>query len=108
MRVYIKRLPPREREVADIVFTSGEASAREVMDALAVLISNSAVRSMLRRLEAKGVLQSKWSGNKLLYSPSSTVLNARDSALRRVAADYFEGSLYSLATYVSAMEDRIN
>ena len=106
MRINLKRLPPREREVADIVLMRGEATGREVVDALAVPISSSAVRSMLRRLEAKGVLRSERSGNKLLYLPSSRVLNSRESVLRRVAADYFEGSLSSLATCISAMEDR--
>ena len=108
MRVNINRLPPREREIADIVFLAGEATAREVMDALAVPMSNSSVRSMLRRLEAKAVLRSERSGNKLVYSPSSLALNARASVVRRVATEYFEGSLSSLARYVSAMEDRIN
>ena len=108
MRVDIKRLPPREREVADIVLRAGEASAREVMDALAVPMSNSSVRSMLRRLEAKAVLRSERSGKRLIYSPSGLVLNSRESVLRRVATDYFEGSLSSLALYISAMEDRVS
>ena len=108
MRVDIKRLPPREREIADLVLAAGEASAREVMDALAVPMSNSSVRSMLRRLEAKAVLRSERSGNKLIYSPSTRVLNSREIVLRRVATDYFEGSLSSLAQYLSAMEDRTN
>lgn len=106
MRVSLSRLPPREREIADIVLMGGEASAREVVDALAVPISNSAVRSMLRRLEAKGVLRSERSGNKLVYLPSNLVPNSRESVLRRVATDYFEGSLSSLALCISAMEDR--
>ena len=106
MRVNLKRLPPREREIADIILMRGEATAREVVDALAVPISNSAVRSMLRRLEAKGVLRSVRSGNKLVYLPSTLVLNSRESVLRRVAMDYFDGSLSSLALCISAMQDR--
>jgi predicted transcriptional regulator len=105
MRVNIKRLPPREREIADIVLMAGEATAREVTDALAVPMSNSSVRSMLRRLEAKGVLRSESSGNKLVYSPSTLALNCRESVLRRVATDYFDGSLSSLALYISTLEE---
>jgi predicted transcriptional regulator len=108
MRVNMNRLPPREREIADIVLMAGEATARDVTNALAVPMSNSAVRSMLRRLEVKGVLKSERSGNKLVYTPSSLVLNCRESVLRRVAKDYFEGSISSLARYISAMEDRIS
>ena len=108
MRVDINRLPPREREVADIVLMAGEATAREVMNALAVPMSNSSVRSMLRRLEAKNVLRSERSGKRLIYLPSGLVLNSRESVLRRVATDYFEGSLSSIALYISAMENRIN
>jgi predicted transcriptional regulator len=106
MRVSVKRLAPREREIAEIVLRRGEATAREVVNALPVPISNSAVRSMLRRLEAKGVLRSEMSGNKLVYLPSSLVLDSRETVLRRVATDYFEGSLSSLALCISAMEDR--
>jgi predicted transcriptional regulator len=105
MRVSLRRLPPREREIADIVLVRGEATAREVVDALAVPISKSAVRSMLSRLQAKGVLRSERIGNKLVYMPSSPDLTSAESVIRRVAADYFEGSLSSLALCIYSLEE---
>lgn len=90
-------LPRREREIADIVYAQGEASAAEVCRALPDPLSNAAVRSMLTRLEKKGVLRRRRQGNRHFYAPAATDRAAREAALRRVARDYFGGSLAEAA-----------
>jgi predicted transcriptional regulator len=89
----VSRLARREREVAEIVYARGEASAAEVVDALSDPLSNAAVRSMLRRLEAKGVLRRRKEGKRFFYAPARSDQAARAAALRLVARDYFGGSL---------------
>ena len=86
-------LPRREREIADIVYAQGEASAAEICRALPDPLSNAAVRSMLTRLEKKGVLRRRKQGNRHFYAPAATDQAARESALRRVSRDHFGGSL---------------
>ena len=93
----VNRLPRREREVAEIVYARGEASAVEICDALPDPISNAAVRSMLTRLEAKGVLRRRKEGKRFFYAPAGTDQTARESALRQLSREHFDGSLAGLA-----------
>lgn len=99
----ISRLAPREREVAEIVCALGEASAGEIERALAAPLSNSAVRSMLSRLQAKGVLRRRREGKSYYYAAAGTEPAARDAALRRVARDHFGGSLAAAAAAMLAL-----
>ena len=100
----LKRLPAREREIAELVLERGEASASEVLDLLESPLSNSAVRSMLRRLEEKGYLRHSVQGRKWIYSPSASLPSSREAVLRRIAADYFEGSISALSKCVAGMQ----
>lgn len=101
----IARLPHRERQIAEIVEHRGEASAAEILDALPDPISNAAVRSMLSRLEAKGVVRRRRDGKRYLYRPGSAGNAAREAALRRLSRDYFDGSLASAAAAMIALRD---
>lgn len=93
-------LPRREREIADIVYTQGEASAAEVCRALPDPLSNAAVRSMLTRLEKKGVLRRRKQGNRHFYAPAAADQAAREAMLRRVSREHFGGSLARMAAAV--------
>ncbi|MDQ8754931.1 BlaI/MecI/CopY family transcriptional regulator [Sphingosinicella sp. LHD-64] len=102
----IERLPRREREVARIVHALGEASANDVRRALQDPLSNAAVRSMLQRIEAKGLLRRRKEGKKYLYSVASPDLVTREAALRRLSRDYFGGSLTRAARLLADMITR--
>lgn len=90
-------LPPREREVAENVLRSGEASAAEIRAALSGPISDAAVRTMLRRLEAKGVVRRRRSGRRFLYAPAWSATAAREAAAKRLGEEHFGGSLGAAA-----------
>ncbi|MGZ8350565.1 MAG: BlaI/MecI/CopY family transcriptional regulator [Allosphingosinicella sp.] len=96
-KVKVERLAPREREVAEAVFALGEASAIEIGTALSEPLSNSAVRSMLRRLQEKGVLRRRREGKKYYYAPAAGEKAAGEAALQRVSREYFGGSLSDTA-----------
>ncbi len=103
----LARLAGREREVAGIVYDGGRSlSADEVRVALSDPLSNSAVRSMLSRLAAKGVLGTRKDGKRLLYFPALADANARQEAILRLAHDYFGGSLAEAAMAVLALARR--
>lgn len=93
--------------MATIVYQCGQGiSADEVRLALSDPLSNSAVRSMLRRLAAKGLLTTRKVGKKFLYLPTVTDQAAREAALDRLAKDYFAGSLAEAAMAMLALARR--
>ena len=103
----LARLAPREREVAEIVYACGRGiSADEVRHALGDPLSNSAVRSMLGRLAAKGLLATRRAGKKFLYLPAIADAAAREAAILRLAQDYFAGSLAEAAMATLALARR--
>lgn len=95
----IEQLYRREREVALIVYRRGLATATDVQGALSAPLSNPAIRSMLNRLVAKGVLTRTKCGpyGTFIYGPAVTAASARETALRQFAEDFYSGSLSSLA-----------
>lgn len=98
----MRRLPPRERQLATIVSYLGEAGATEIQNALPDPISNPAVRSMLCRLEAKGVLVRYRQGRKFLYA-LARVNEPGEAALRKISREYFSGSLAQTAAAIASL-----
>jgi BlaI family transcriptional regulator, penicillinase repressor len=87
------RLTRREREIMDALLELGdEASAEEIRLKLPDPPTSSAVRAMLTRLEAKGVLRHKEKGLRYVYSPTTARSAARRSALQRLVRVFFGGS----------------
>jgi BlaI family transcriptional regulator, penicillinase repressor len=88
-----EHLSRRERQIMDIVYAKGEASALDVVSALSDPPSKTAVRTLLRILEQKGHLRHKQIGLKYVYIPSRPRRSAGRFALRRVLQTFFGGSL---------------
>lgn len=99
-------LPPREREIATIIYARSVLSANDIRRFLARPLTNSAVRSMLTRLEAKGVIQKKREGKKFLYSPAIPDHVARERVLLQVSQDYFGGWLQEAALALLALVEK--
>lgn len=86
-------LSRRERQIMDIIYARGEATAAEVGEALPDPPSYSAVRALLRILEKKGHLKHREDGPRYVFMPTETREKASRSALKRVVQTFFEGSL---------------
>lgn len=86
-------LSRRERQIMDIVYAKGEASAAEVRAALPDPPSYSAVRALLAILVDKGRLKHRSEQGRYIYFPTRRRAQAGRSALRRVLDTFFEGSL---------------
>jgi BlaI family penicillinase repressor len=86
-------LSRRERQIMDIIFARGEATAAEVNAALPDQPSDSTVRTLLRILEEKGHLKHRGEGQRYVYIPTRTRAAESKSALKRVVQTFFEGSL---------------
>lgn len=86
-------LSKRERQIMDIVFQAGEVSAAEVHAKLPDPPTYTAVRTMMRVLEEKGLLRHRSEGRRYIYSPRKSTTVAGRSAMRRVLDVFFDGSL---------------
>jgi len=85
-------LSRRERQIMDIIYARGQATAAEVVSALPDPPSYSAVRALLRILEQKGHLRHQQDGPRYLYLPIVSRERARRSALRSLVKTFFDGS----------------
>lgn len=85
-------LPMRERQVMDVLYRRGGSTAADVQRALPGELSNSAVRTMLRRLEEKGLIRHEERGRSYVYHPVVEAARAGESALERVVRVFFGGS----------------
>jgi predicted transcriptional regulator len=88
----LQQLAPRERQIMEILFRSGRATAAEVQEALGEPVSNSAVRGMLRLLAQKGLVSYKEDGPRYVYSPVIRPDDARRSALDHLVDTFFSNS----------------
>jgi len=86
------KLSRREREIMDVIYRAGRATAAEVLDQLADPPSYSAVRALLRVLEEKGHLRHEEEGPRYVFVPTVPRERARQSALRQILHTFFEGS----------------
>ena len=83
----------RERQIMDVVYARGEASATEVWQGLPDPPSRTAVRTLLRILEEKGHVRHTKRGREFLYRPTRPRRRAGRSALQGVLETFFDGSL---------------
>ena len=86
-------LSRRERQILDVVYALGRASAAEVVTRLPDAPSKTAVRTFLRILEEKGHLVHEEDGRTYVYRPSRPRERAGAGAFRRVLDVFFGGSL---------------
>ena len=85
-------LSRRERQIVDILYQLGRATAAEIVRALPGEPSDSTVRTQLRVLEAKGHVRHEEDGLKYVYLPVVPRRVVRKSALKHVMNTFFDGS----------------
>jgi len=85
-------LSRRERQIMDVIYRRGRATAAEVLDDLPDPPSYSAVRAMLRLLEEKGHVRHEQDGPRYVFLPIVARDRARQSALSHVVRTFFDGS----------------
>jgi len=82
----------RERQIMDILYRRGRATAAEVLTDLPDPPSYSAVRAALRLLEEKGRVRHQQDGQRYIYAPTVPRDRARNSALTHLVRTFFGGS----------------
>ena len=95
-------LSRRERQIMDVIFARGQATAAEIRRASPDPPSYSTVRTQLRVLEEKGFLTHTEQGPRYLYSPTIPTERVKVSALRHLKQTFFDNSTESV---ISALLD---
>ena len=85
-------LSRRERQIMDVLYKAGKASAADVRAGLPEAPSDSAVRTLLRILEEKGHIWHELDGPRYVYIPTVRRDTAKRSALKHVVNTFFDGS----------------
>ena len=102
-------LSRRERQIIDIVYRRGRASAAEVREDLPNAPSYSSVRTLLSILEQKGHLKHVEEGGRYIYSPTRRRGNVGRAALRRVLHTFYQGSVEkTMAALLDISESRLS
>ena len=85
-------LSRRERQIMDILYRRGRATAADVMEELPGDPSYSTVRTHLRILESKGHVRHEQDGVRYIYTAAVPRHSAGRSALRHLVETFFDGS----------------
>jgi len=104
----LSKLPPRERQIVDLLYQRGDLAVAEICEALPDNPSGSAVRTMLKRLEDKGFVRRTESEKGYLYSPAVADSVARKTALSEVVRVFFNNSPAGAATALLGMSERLD
>ncbi|MGZ8998754.1 MAG: BlaI/MecI/CopY family transcriptional regulator [Allosphingosinicella sp.] len=94
----IDSLPRRERELFEILCSLGEATAAEIRSAMADPPSYSAVRTLLTRLEQRGLVKHRSVDQAYVYKSVPQASKVRESALKQMVRTFFDGSAANAAT----------
>lgn len=104
-RLYDK-LSMRERQIMDVIYRLGEASAAQVQQAIPDPPGYSAVRALLAVLQEKGLVKHEKRGRAYVYQPTVSQHKVRDTALKHVVQTFFDGSVASVVTSLVNSSDK--
>ena len=85
-------LSRRERQIMDVIYSKGRATAAEVLEEIPQPPGYSAVRAMLRLLEEKGYLRHEQDGPRYVFLPTLSRERARQSAMKQLLQTFFDNS----------------
>jgi predicted transcriptional regulator len=103
----LSKLPPRERQIVDILYQRGPLPVADISNALPDQLSGSALRTMLKRLEDKGYVRRSESDRGYLYSPTVSETAAKKSALSEIVRVFFDGSPANAASALLGMSEKL-
>lgn len=99
-------LSRRERQIMDVIWRRGSATAAEVQEELPEAPSYSAVRALLAILVEKGHVESVQDGRRYVYRPTVSRDRVRQHALGRVLSTFFDDSAEALVTTLLSRKER--
>ncbi len=106
MRNSLTDLGRRERQIMDVLFRRGRATAAEVLEELPDPPSYSSVRGMLRLLEDKGYVAHDWDGPRHVFRPTADTRQVQRSAAKHLLQTFFNNSMESAVAAMLGVADR--
>jgi predicted transcriptional regulator len=101
-------LSRRERQIMDVIYRRGEATAAEITSDLPDPPTSTAVRTMLRILEDKGHLTHSRDGVRYVYRATLDRAKAGESVITHVVKTFFNGSAErAMATLLDGTSDKL-
>jgi len=97
-------LSRREREIMDILYKSGRATAAEVMNELSGEPHYSTVRTQLRVLEGKGYVRHEEENLRYVYVPAVPQDEVSRSALKQLIDAFYDGSMENVVQALLGLE----
>lgn len=104
----LTRLPPRERQLVELMYRQGPMTVAELCEALPGALSGSAVRAMLSRLEKKGAVERQKGGAAVRYRPKRAEAEEAQSLLGEIVRTFFNDSPASAASALLGMSEKLN
>jgi predicted transcriptional regulator len=105
----LSELSRRERQIMEVIYAKGEATATDVLEGMTDPPTRTAVRTFLRILEEKGSLKHTKRGREFVYRPTHGRERTGQSALGRVLQTFFDGSLEkAVASHLADPESGIS
>ena len=105
----LSQLSRRERQIMEIIYARGEATASDVLQEMADAPTRTAVRTFLSILEVKGHLKHTKRGREFVFRPTQGRERTGQSAVGRVIDTFFGGSLEkAVASYLATPGSEIS
>ena len=101
-------LSRRERQIMDILYRRGRATAGDVLEDISGSPSSSTVRTQLRVLEEKGHVRHEEEGLRFVYLPAVPRHAVRKSALRHLVETFYEGSTAKVVAALLGEGERLS
>ena len=106
MRNALPDVGRRERQIMDTLYRRGRATVAEVLEDLPDPPSYSAVRSMLRLLEEKGLVTHDWDGPRHVFRPTADTRQVQRSAAQHLLRTFFNNSMESAVSAMLGVTER--
>jgi predicted transcriptional regulator len=88
----MEKLSRRERQIMDVLYERGRATAAEILAALPDPPSYSAIRALIKVLEDKGHVKHHEDGPRYVFTPSVPRSKARRNAVKHLLQTFFDDS----------------
>jgi predicted transcriptional regulator len=88
----VQKLSRRERQIMDVLYERGRATAAEILAALPDPPSYSAIRALIKVLEDKGHVKHQEDGPRYVFTPSVPRSKARRNAVKHLLQTFFDDS----------------
>lgn len=104
----VETLPRREREAFEALCRLEAGTTAQVREAMDPALSDSAVRTLLTRLEAKRLVRREATPDGVMFRPAPRTEKVAEGAMQRLIETFFAGSAANAATALLGMGQRLS